>query len=773
MLPTRPGEHFGGVLRTACVFYGLEHCQLFLTRGTGEPLPIEASVGSVGAEGVFLPVTVHPYEPSAGSFEVAVIEIAKTLGANFKLQRQDRILELPSQSPSSSSKRPRRPDPMVVGDKVVLPGDFSGARQYFHIYYTKQHKLVTFHASLATVLERLVHENQSTTMAGDEPLSEVQTPELLKGVEMLHQQVKQWFLSSVGSEFNRPRRQCSMSLQQLTLGDISKACAPRFRSQALAPESVERSPPLGGSASSCKWDVNGVPQLGGAACSPVSEEAAPENTGAEPCPDYGGFFCPLKGRGELFDASSEGVGEDDNSELEGASGPSSSSSSCPDRDSWRLSHLTHAPQTASSTMVAVAACSAPLLLTKPMAQWVVREVTDTFSNGNGTIMLASNWPKALGQGVASASGALTGAALASPMGPVAAVIGGISGALCSNSAQRWLASRPQVHNLLNDHGYTLSTSASNGKMYLAHKETVGSWPGMNGLLSTALVSASIQGVSNLWAYSNGEISARDVALAFLKDVRDGATVWLTVKGFVTAMTVGELRASGLLSSACSLALHYPVPVTFGMLGCCFVTVRCINYTLNRTSLDQFQSNMVLMTASNAVGIAVSVGANTLGVPPIAGVAMTCAISYGAGVWAHEVWRSSQQRYAEDRLRCMARELLGLPHDYTAEMLRRRWRTLARLAHPDRNRQPDAHKTFTLFQLCRDVLEEALLHPGRDAGRLRGLLRYLRRACWLERSNLPPMNLLPKHEWARSSVQAHSDDLQAGLRESATDEVVDL
>merc|ERR1712054_45343 len=122
--------------------------------------------------------------------------------------------------------------------------------------------------------------------------------------------------------------------------------------------------------------------------------------------------------------------------------------------------------------------------------------------------------------------------------------------------------------------------------------------------------------------------------------------------------------------------------------------------MNRTSLNQFQSNLVLMGASNAVGIAISLGSSLLGVHPLGGLALTCAASYGAGVWAHEYWRAAQQRHAEEKLRDLARDLLGLPRIFTADMLRRRWKVLARLAHPDRNRQPDAQKTFTLFQLCK-------------------------------------------------------------------------
>lgn len=562
------------------------------------------------------------------------------------------------------------------------------------------------------------------------------TPELLKSLEGLHQQVKQWLMSSMGSQVNRPRRECSVPWRPHGLMDISNSCAMELRPQAQ----IQVSKPT-------RTDNSGLEALfGGAATG--SSDTCHNSTEHEPRDgegktDYGGFLCSA--RGKLLDANAE---ESDDSDSGGATGssdhPSASSYSAEQRSDWRLAHQYLLPEMTAPTTVAVAACSSTLMLAKPVSQWVMREVADSLVNDKGTIMLVPTWPSCFGQGVASASGALTGAALASPMGPLAAIFGGISGALCGNSSQRWLASRPQIHNLASDHGYVMSHSALTGKTYLAHKELT-RWPGMNGLMSTALASASIQACSNLWAYANGEISARDVALCFLKDVRDGATVWLTVKGFVTALTVGELRASGLLSSACSMALHYPVPMTFGMLGCAFVTVRCINYTMNRTTLNSLQSNLVLMSASNAMGISVSLASNVLGVPALGALCLTCVSSYAAGVCAHEVWRSTQQRSAQERLRCHARELLGLPHGFTADMLRRRWRTLARLSHPDRNRQKDAHKTFTLFQLCRDVLEEELHHPERDSGRLRGLLRYLRRACWLEQSNLPPTDLLPKPE----------------------------
>jgi hypothetical protein len=699
----------------------LEYCQLFLPRGTGEPLPVETKIGEIGFEGAFLPIVVHPYQPPYGSFELAVVEIAKALGPSFVLHRQDRVLEMPPRSPSSSSRRPRRPHPMTVGDKVVLPGDFYEERQFYHIFYTKQHELVTFYESLQTILERLLRENSPEII-------EAKPQSLLMELEGLQQQVRQWFWTSVGSQFCRPRpqRQCSMSnfWEHLSFPDVRFS----LQQQALASSGMRTA------ATSATDDGRILVSAG--------SDYLPEFKDDDARTDYGGFFCPLKGKGKLLKSSCEDGSDTDESQ-EGVDIDTIDSA----KDEWRLSHQVLAPTLGTTTTAAVAACSTPSMLGKPIVHWVMREVADRSAS---SVVLAPSALSKLAEGAVSASGAVTGAALASRMGPLAAMMGGIGGAVTSHAAEKWIATRSLTHNMAMDHGYGLTRSVADGKMYLAHKEAV-AWPSMNGFISTTLLTATVQAGCNIVAYANGEMTARDVALVFLKDVRDGVAVWLTVKGFVTAMTVGELRASGLLASACSLALHYPVPATFGMLGCGYITLRCVAHSMRGTAksqFNQFQSNLVLMGASNAVGIAVSLGAGALGAPPITAAIATCGASYAAGIWAHEAWRAIEQRRAEDRLRDLARSLLGLPHEFNSQMLQRRWRTLARLSHPDRNRQPEARKTFTLFQLCRDVLEEALHHPERDAGRLRGLLRYARRTCWLDHHNLPPVSLLPKYEQAR-------------------------
>eukprot|EP00427_Karlodinium_veneficum_P033791 CAMPEP_0169196732 /NCGR_PEP_ID=MMETSP1016-20121227/7889_1 /TAXON_ID=342587 /ORGANISM="Karlodinium micrum, Strain CCMP2283" /LENGTH=304 /DNA_ID=CAMNT_0009273327 /DNA_START=306 /DNA_END=1220 /DNA_ORIENTATION=+ len=285
---------------------------------------------------------------------------------------------------------------------------------------------------------------------------------------------------------------------------------------------------------------------------------------------------------------------------------------------------------------------------------------------------------------------------------------------------------------------------TSGKTLLAHRE-IQQWSSFHGLLPTALCNATIQAGLNIWAYSRGELSVRDVALTFLKDVRDGTVVWLVAKGFVTALTVGELRTSGVLASACSFALHYPVPATFGVLCLCFAAAGYAQRSMSGAELRQFHGNVVLHGASTATGLCATLASQAMGLSLLGSIVLTCAASNAAGIASHEIWRKLQESRAESRLRLIARELFGLPHAFTNEMLQRRWRTLARLAHPDRNRQADARKTFTIFQLCRDVLQADLAGRKRNSGKSRGLLRSLRNVGWLSRQDLPPMHYIPKPE----------------------------
>merc|ERR1712113_679122 len=103
--------------------------------------------------------------------------------------------------------------------------------------------------------------------------------------------------------------------------------------------------------------------------------------------------------------------------------------------------------------------------------------------------------------------------------------------------------------------------------------------------------------------------------------------------------------------------------------------------------------------------------------------------------AYEAWREVRQRDAEAKLIQIAQDVMGLASGYSREGLKKRWRLLARFAHPDRNLRADAKQTFALFSLCRDVLQGKLDRPV-PAGCFRSLIRRLRQAPWGTRSDLP-------------------------------------
>jgi len=104
LMPVEPGKHFGGVLRAGCAFFGFDHAELFTSRGGHEPLQVEATPESLQARGVLLRLTVHRFVPEADSFEVALYEIAKSLGTRFQVDREARVIRLPRPEPDGLAK---------------------------------------------------------------------------------------------------------------------------------------------------------------------------------------------------------------------------------------------------------------------------------------------------------------------------------------------------------------------------------------------------------------------------------------------------------------------------------------------------------------------------------------------------------------------------------------------------------------------------------------------------------------------------------------------
>lgn len=321
-------------------------------------------------------------------------------------------------------------------------------------------------------------------------------------------------------------------------------------------------------------------------------------------------------------------------------------------------------------------------------------------------------------------------------------------------------------------------------MFLAHRE-VSHAPGAEVAVLAALTQASVRGVLNLVSVCRGEMSRKDAVLALARDSRNGVLVWVTCKGVLKLLTLGELNSSGTLGLVCGAALRNPAPVMFGVLSLGLGAIRGLQALTGDITPNQLRAELVLLGAQSGTGILVSTVGRALSMSCMGCALFTMVASCAAGMWAHELWRASRQQMAEERLCWIAREILGLAHGYTSEDLRRRWRQLALVAHPDKNRCKFAKQTFAVFSLCRDVLLDSKERPV-PPGAFFGLRKRLRRMPWARDLNLPPLQAVAtkdtgsknnkgagrstKRSW-NGHCQEHRSDCKSGHGSSSSDVVL--
>lgn len=398
-------------------------------------------------------------------------------------------------------------------------------------------------------------------------------------------------------------------------------------------------------------------------------------------------------------------------------------------------------------MMTAAALSAPMLVRPPLpAQWVMREV-DRLINNN-TLQLVTPM---LGNTIGPISSAITCASAGSLFGPVGTTVGLIGGLIVGNApmfspsreihlaqGQLGIAGRLQDRMYIEEHGYTMLPVK--GKMMLVHREVPPS-PGIEGLIGVALLQATLRGVNNICRWNKSEMAIQDVGASFCRDIRDGVLVYCTVSGAFKALSIVESRAAGTaLSHLCGVALRHPMPVMYGVLGAGWLVIKLTAYAQGQISWELLKSEAILTSSSTTTGIVVGTLCSHFGVAIPGGIGLTLSASHAVGMCVYESWRNSQQRYIEERLCRIAREVMGLPPGFTAEELHTRWKLLVRYAHPDRNTMPDAKTTTHIFTKCREVLRESLGLSRPPASRFDRLLRYFWRwndVDWLQRRDLPP------------------------------------
>lgn len=679
----RPGENFGNLLRTGSEFFGMEHAQLLLSSnqdGFGEPLQPEELMETLGQEGIFLSLLVRPYSPDLSSLEHQISEVAKVVGSNFSLQRAEHVLHLWSECEATAGQAGS------CSCRILLPehGLYSKESQYYHMYLESSSSMLTLRCNSRAFLA-WVRETYGGDLGAGTEADAPEAPEassLMSEIQAMQGQVDGWLKSRWAANL-RSRSCCSFGslpgLQTSRRGAVQNVEEP----SALSGQS-------GASSSSDSVASKQLAKVEGALESPPK-------------------------RSELRDffggSASWGM------EQEGCSGSSSGSSSdpfrrqveqtcaeeeSPDERTWQLSQQYFAPEVLRPATIGAAACATALMTIPPHTARVVSQVLATV--GDGRVMIASGLNSVVSSYVAGLSGGLVGAAVGGAAGPLGAVVGSVVGATAGGESAKWMAAQSQIVDFSHLKHYRYYTSAADGHQYLSHRATVQA-PGAELLVLIVLVQAGTNGVRNLWSYANGQMSGQDMAMAFGRDLRDGVIVSTSAQVVLKALQWGQGHAAGSwIASLSATTLSQPVPVLMAVLTGGLLASQCLRYSMGTISLEQLRANSVLAATVSGAGIATNVVCIGLHLPFVSCALLTCTASNLAGLWAYEAWRAGKQDALEDKLLALARDVFGVGPGHTQRSLDRRWRVLARMAHPDKNRRHDAKTTFALLRLCKEVLE---------------------------------------------------------------------
>lgn len=737
----QPGENFGGVFRAAYTYFGVESGQLLFAthQGFGEPLHLEDDPASLGSCGMLLHVVVRPQTSNLASFDHCLNEVVKVVGSKFSLQRDDYILRLP-RSLGQAGKA------TLGALRILLPFDgmYAQDSQYYHIYCEDHLSMVTFRCSLSQFISFL-EDNYGVTDGTTAPMDQIHSDgfgvdptRLLEEVQKIKGQVDSWLKSGFATNFQRTRA-CGQtnflenilgyasSLSQTpvlgALGDfVSRSSAPKKHEDSA--QSISKSPEENMViyndffSGQVRLKSQGSRRRERSCGSTSSTDSSASSACCSSHPDHNVKGTKHKARSTSStttacssrmlppeaSAASRTLTED-------ATSQASAASRTPTEDtaaqvtSTEVSTLFFTPEMMKPAAIGAAACASQLLAIQPQTQWVMSQVQQTL--GNGQVLLAPTIDHVMNASIATFSGAIGGAALGAVFGPGGAFLGSICAATLGSEALHWVQSQPQVLNLADLKGYVMARSTTNGEMYLHHRHQV-KGPGYEILVLVALTQASVNGVRNIWNAANGEMSAEDVGKAFLRDIRDGSILCASSQGIMQLLKLGEHQAGPILSGICSMALQKPVPVLFAVLGTSWVAYRGIRCFQGQVSAEQLRSDAFLALTVNGAGVATNLLCVSLNLPPVHRALITCFASNSAGLYAYEAWRASRQAQLEERLLDVARDIFGLPSKYTKDSLARRWKHLARMAHPDKNRQDNAKVTFTVLSVCKELLESNLL-----------------------------------------------------------------
>lgn len=713
------GQNFGSIVQASFPYFGIYQGQLVVAHdfeNSGEPILVDHTPEVLGARGLVLSLILKPQLLPRSSINYALNEICKQVGSDFLLQREDSILRLASANAFSY--------------RILLPCDgmLDNDNQYYHIYSEHDFQMTTLQGDLSTLV-RWVRSH--CTQYNCEPLDSraafrfLDPARLQQEIECMVGTMNTWAQSTFRSSFSSstgsgvPAGVARSSDQfpyssRVECGLERTHCRSETCSTALSWSQVGKY--LSDSSSWAKKALMFRQELGYAQVSngTSSKTASLDNLAdsrdkIQPSESsmskYNSFFSgkacrPTPASTSVGDNSGAANELDTNVRVTSESDDANAKAPENAHKSAQVVPLSLSPNIVKNAAVGAAACASQIAVTS-QSSFITQQVMSRLGDGTIVVSGQGSWISA---GVASAAGAVGGAAFGSGFGPAGTMAGSLLGAASGSAISMW-HSQHQVLHLNALKGYRLALSNADGHMYLTHKHVAQSHGSQaEVLLLLVLAQTSLNGVRNLWNFSQGKMSGEDVGRAALRDLGEGLTLSLSSQGILHGLRLGQQHGGHMLAMLCAQALQHPVPVLLSVLGTGLIASGCISRFNGARSLEQLQAETLFVVGVNGSAIAAHMVCATLQIPCFSSMVATCAVSNAIGFWIYEAWYEGRQVSLEEKLLYTARAIFGLCPDYDEKVLRRRWKLLMLMAHPDRNRREDAKTTFAVLHQCKNFLD---------------------------------------------------------------------
>ena len=220
------------------------------------------------------------------------------------------------------------------------------------------------------------------------------------------------------------------------------------------------------------------------------------------------------------------------------------------------------------------------------------------------------------------------------------------------------------------------------------------------------------------------IAVRDIATDFVRDNVKGTVVGTGYWGVLRGINIAQGSSVGTVKTVARCLALNPTPALMTSLGSTYIAARYFMYLNSWLTHEQVLADAVFASYSNGLGALACLAGAQLGFSPALCALVGCLAGTGLASYTYECWREESGFLLCKKLRTLATKTLGLPENFDAELVNRRFRTLARWAHPDRNTNPGAKGLFESLQLSKEICLQDLDGYRGAKDRMDTLWRYL-------------------------------------------------